>query len=100
MNQGQRAKDRCIDNNQTEHRNDEVARPPFSPGKSICDERRQNSNDRHQWRGNMQPFASRDALAAHDVWADVANREQDRQVRADRCQSCKPGQDPDRKRLL
>jgi hypothetical protein len=45
----------------------------------------------------VQPFASRDSFTAHYVWPDIENREQDRQVHANGCQSRKPGQNSDNK---
>jgi hypothetical protein len=48
----------------------------------------------------VQPFASRNSLAAHDVRPDIVNREQDRQAHPNAGKSCKPSQDSDRKRSL
>src|SRR6266487_696650 len=72
-----------------------MTRPMFLRRESVSDECHQNSDDCHERCGNVQPFTARNPLTAHDVWTDVANREQDRQVHADRCQSRKPGQDSD-----
>ena len=99
MNHIQRAKDGRVNNYQTEHRNDEMTRPVPLPRESVRDERHQNSDDSNERRGDVQPFIARDAFAAHDVWPDVENREQDRQQHSDGSQSCKPGQDSNRKRL-
>ncbi len=100
MNQVQRADDRCVNNNQAEHRDHDVTRPRFLRGKSVSDERHENSDDSDKWRGDVQPFGSRDSFPAHDVRPDVENREQDRQVHCGGSQSRKPGQDTDRKRLF
>ena len=99
MDQVHRAEDRCVNKNQVEDRNDEMTRPVLLTRQSVSDERHQNSNDGNDRRGDVQPFSARDVLAAHDVRTDVENREQDRQVHSDGGQSCKPGQDSDRKRL-
>jgi hypothetical protein len=48
----------------------------------------------------VQPLDPRDALAAHDVWPDIEDREHDRKVHADRCECRKPSQNSDRKRLF
>ena len=99
MNQIQRAKDRRINNDQDEHRNHKMTRPRFLPSESVSDERHENSDDGNERRGDVQPFRARDSFATHDVWPDVENREQDRQVHANGSQRREPGQDPDRKRL-
>ena len=89
MNQVHGAKDRRVEDNQREHRDDEVTRPIFLGGESVSDERHKNSNDRNQRCSDMQPLLARNWLPAHDVWPDVTNREQDRQIHSDRSQSCK-----------
>jgi hypothetical protein len=48
----------------------------------------------------VQPFRARDVFTTHDMWPDVENREQDRQVHANGCQRRKPDQDSNRKRWL
>ena len=100
MNQVQRAEDRCVNNDQCEHRNYEMTRPVLLSRESVSDERHEDSNNGNERRGDVQPFASRDALTTHHVWTDIANREEDRQVHADRGQRRKPSQDSHRKRLL
>jgi len=82
MNLIQSAEDRRINNDQDEHRNHEMARPIFLRRESVSDERHKDSDD-------MQPLLARNWLPAHDVWPDVTNREQDRQIHSDRSQSCK-----------
>ena len=82
MNQIQSAKDRRINNDQNEHRNHEMTRPTFLPRKSVSDECHKDSDDGNQRRRDVQPFASRNSLATHDVRPDVENREQDRQIHA------------------
>ena len=83
--QVQRAQGGRVNNDQDEDRNHEMTRPIFLGRESIGDKRHENSDDGNDRRGDVQPFASRDSLTAHDVWTDVEDREQDRQVRADRC---------------
>ena len=100
MNQVQRAEDGRINNDQDEHRNHNVTRPRFLRSESVGDERHQNSDDGNERRSNVQPFRARHSLATHDVWSDVENREQDRQIHSGGCQSREPGQDSDRKRSL
>jgi len=80
MNQVQRAKDRCVNKNHDEHRNDEMTWPMFLTRKSVADARHKDSDDGNQRRGDVQPFGARNSLTAHDVWPDVVNREQDRQI--------------------
>ncbi len=92
MNQVQRAKDRCVNNNQDEYRNHNATRPRFLRGESVSDERHKDSDDRHERRSDVQPFGARDVLATHDVWTNIENREQDRQVHANGGQSCKPNE--------
>jgi hypothetical protein len=62
----------------------------FLPSESVSDERHENSDDGNERRGDVQPFASRDVLAAHDMRSNIANREQDRQIDANAGQACKP----------
>ena len=78
MNQVYSAKTRRINNNQAEHRNYEMTRPIFLRRESVSDERHENSDDGDKWRRDVQPFRARNSLATHDVWPDIANREQDR----------------------
>jgi len=49
----------------------------FLRSESESDQRHQNADDRNERRSDIQPFAARDALAAHNVWPDVVNRQQD-----------------------
>ena len=100
MNQIQRTKDSRVNNNQTEHRDHEMMRPWLIAGNSVSDERHKNSDDGNQRRGDVQPFGARDAFTAHDVWPDVENREQDRQIHSGGGQRRTPGQNSDRERLL
>ena|SRR5437773_2229605 len=100
MNQVQRAQDRRVNNDEEEHRNHEMTRPIFLRNESVSDEHHENSDHSNERRGDMQPFASRDALAAHDVRSDIENREQDREIHSGSCQRRKPSQDSDRKRWL
>ena len=100
MNQVQRAKDGRVRNNQDEDCDYQMARPRFSRSESVSDERHENSDDDNERRGDAQPFLASNTLTAHDVWPDIESRQQDRQVHANGCQSRKPGQDTDRKRLL
>ena len=91
MNHIQRAEDRRINDNQTEHRDHDVTRPRFLPSESVSDKRHKDSDDGNERRSNVQPFIAGDTFAAHDVWPDFPNREQDRQVHAGGSQTCKPG---------
>ena len=100
MNQVQSAEDGRVNNNQAEHRNHNMPRPWFLRGKPVSDERHKDSDDGDERRSDVQAFITRNSLAAHDMWPDIANREEDRQIHANGCQSRKPGQDSDRKRSL
>jgi len=71
MNQVQRAKDGRINNNQDEDHDHEMTRPRFLRGKTVGDERHQNSDDVNGRPGDVQPFRARHAVAAHDVWSDI-----------------------------
>lgn len=54
--------------------------PRFLPGQSVSDERHKNSDDGNERCGDVQPSGSRNSLTTDDVWSDVTNREQNRQI--------------------
>ena len=100
MNQVQRAKDGRVEDNQREYRDHEMTRPWFFARESVSDERYENSDDGNERGSDVQPFSTRHAFTAHDVWPDVENREQDRQIHSGGGQRRTPGQNSDRERLL
>ena len=85
---------------QNENRHHEMTRPRSASAKAAGDQSHKAANYRDEWGGDMQPFGASHSFAAHKMWADVQNRERNRQEHSHRRECREPGQDSNGERSI